>query len=530
MVSDALVRSGNRRAASDSPVSRLLATFAIDAWLLGMLALALVLGEMPLVLATWFAPAGHTGVGTIWFINDFAQYESAMRQGASSTAWTIYDQFTGEPHAPALMFPLYVGIGKLAALLHVSASALERAVEIVARGLLVVALWRFCTAFASSIGAARWAFVLALFGSGFEIVAGALGLSYTGNWSYETNGFGLLYAAPHVPLGMAASLALARDGLLPRSSLSAGWLIRIGVLSAAVALLHPFHQPVLLAAMFVAGVVFWRTGRGPTVLVGSLVAGACAIPVLLPTVLTFSFDPFWGRTYSVQNLLPSPLPHEMLIELGPTLVLALIGAFWLRAGVAPFGLVVWVLFALIAMYAPVPYQRRFSFGLQPALAVMTGTTLLALATQLRPRQGALLRQVVLLAALSSSAIVLAGALASTMSNAPLPIYRSTPDLDAAAAWLNDHAHADEVILADWDAANYLAPRTPARVFGGHPVATLHQAQKQVAVETIFGHTASISVADALGVQWLVYGPAEADRPAPADPAFRSGVVRVYRVG
>jgi hypothetical protein len=110
------------------------------------------------------------------------------------------------------------------------------------------------------------------------------------------------------------------------------------------------------------------------------------------------------------------------------------------------------------------------------------------------------------------------------------VYRSTTDLDAAAAYLADHAQANEVILADWDAANYLAPRTSARIYGGHPVATLNQAEKQFAVRTVFGHTASPIIARSLGAQWLVYGPAEADLLAPSDATFSSGPVRVYRIG
>ena len=80
----------------------------------------------------------------------------------------------------------------------------------------MLALWRFCRAFANDRSAARWAFGLALFGSGFELFAALFGGGvYSGNWSYETNGFGLLFAAPHVPLAMAATLELARDGLQP---------------------------------------------------------------------------------------------------------------------------------------------------------------------------------------------------------------------------------------------------------------------------------------------------------------------------
>ena len=75
----------------------------------------------------------------------------------------------------------------------------------------------------------------------------------------------------------------------------------------------------------------------------------------------------------------------------------------------------------------------------------------------------------------------------------------------------------------------LAPRTSARVFGGHPVATLQAASKEFVTKTVFAHASSLLLARELGVQWLVYGPDEANLTSPAGPAFQSGVVRVYRV-
>ena len=179
-------------------------------WLITILVVAVLVGELPRLLAACCAPAGATGLGTAWFVNDFAQYESAMRQGAEQTGWLVRDPFTAEPHGPTFMFPLYVGLGKLAATLQLPASTLEHGLELVARVLLVLALWRFCHAFASGVAAARWAAGLALLGSGFELVAGLAGAGYTGNWSYEMNSFGLLFAAPHVPLAAAATLELAR--------------------------------------------------------------------------------------------------------------------------------------------------------------------------------------------------------------------------------------------------------------------------------------------------------------------------------
>lgn len=498
------------------------------AWLLSTLAIALLIGQLPMLLAVCCAPAGAAGLGTVWFVNDFAQYESAMRQGAEQSGWLIHDTFTAEAHQPTLMFPLYVGIGKLAATFHIEASSLEQLVAIAARVLLVVSLWRFCRAFARSRVAARWAFGLALFGSGFELFAGLLG-GYSGNWSYETNGFGLLFAAPHVPLGMAATLELARDGLRRHRRPSPGWLVKMALLASAIALLHSFHAPVLLAALMLVGLVFWRTGRGLANLAGALAACAGAAPVLLPTVTTFSLDPFWVGTYSLQNLLPSPAPHELLVDLGPTLVLALVGAVTLRARVGPFGVLLWLLLGLVAMYVPVPYQRRLSFGMQPALAILAANGLVAACAALGSRRAAVLRLGVVAAAASGTLLIVVSVVASGFRNAPLPVYRSTLDLDLAASWLNSTAQPSDVVLADWEAANYLAPRMQARVFGGHPVATLHAADKKLAVETVFAHASSPQVALALGVQWLVYGPAEAQLAGPAGPAFQSGAVRVYRV-
>jgi hypothetical protein len=499
-----------------------------DAWLVGFLALALLVAELPHLLAACCAPAGDTGLGTAWFVTDFAQYESAMRQGAEQPGWLIDDSFTAEASPPAFMFPLYVGIGKLAATLHVPPMALEQLVEIVACALLVLALWRFCRAFARGKVAARWAFGLALFASGFELIASLTG-GYAGSYAYEMNGLGLLFAAPHVPLAMAATLELARDLLRPHKRFSARALLKVALLSAAVALLQPFHLPVFLTAAVLAGLSFWLTRRGLANLVGALVAVAAALPVLLPTIANFTFQPFWDTTYGSQNLLPSPAPHELLVDLGPTLILALVGAYALRGRIAPFGLVLWLLLALVAMYLPVPYQRRLGFGVEPMLAVLAANTVVAAGARLGHRWGAVVRLVTVVVAASSTVLILGAVLGSGISNAPLPVYRSTSDLDAAAAWLDGQATASDVILADWDASNYLAARTPAHVYGGHLVATLHPAQKRFAIATVFAHQSSLIVARQLGVQWLVYGPDEAGLASPPDPAFQSGAVKVYRV-
>jgi hypothetical protein len=345
-----------------------------------VLVVALLLGELPLLLAACCAPRGASGLGTVWFVNDFAQYEAAMRQGAEQSGWLVRDVFSAESHQPAFMFPLYVGLGKVAAAMHVPPELMERLVELPARGLFVVALWRFCRVFTTSLAAARAGILLALFGSGLELPAAAIGgllgqSVYVGNWSYELNSLGLLFAAPHVPLAAATTLELATAWLHPGRRATIRTMALSAGLGAVTALLHPFHVPVLLAAIGLVGFVFWRTGRGADSLLAAIVAGLAALPVLLPTVATFSLDPFWGATYTVQNVLPSPLPHELIVDLGATLLLALGGMAARRTGVVP--LLLWLSLAAIAMYLPVPYQRRLTLGAQPALAVIAGSALIA---------------------------------------------------------------------------------------------------------------------------------------------------------
>lgn len=511
-----------------------LARGAIDRWALAWGALAVGISLLPVALSACCAPADRSGLGSVWFVNDFAQYESAMRQGAQRADWLVQDPFTAEPHAPAFMFPLYVGIGKLAAALAVPALPLERLVELIARALFVMALWRFSKRFTPSLPAARAAFLLALFGGGLGLFSTLLGAAlrvsqpYSGNWSYELTTFGLLFAAPHVPLAMAGTLELA-GWLRGGRRATPGGLLWAAGLGAALALLHPFHVPVLLGALGLAGLVWWRAGAGAGALAAAGAAAAGALPALAPTLATFTLDPFWGAAYTRQNVLPSPAPHELLVDLGVVLIWAVIGVWALRSRSAPFGLLLWAMLALVAMYLPVPYQRRLAFGLQPMLAVIAATALVGLRPVSEMHARALRLGTALLAGATSTLVAVSVVLA-LLTGAPLGIYRSTPDLDAAAVWLSSRVASDEAILADWDVGNYLAPRTDGRVFGGHPVATLDAAEKRLFVQTYFAHAGSVDFARQLGVAWVVYGPAQAVATGlPVQPAFQAGAVRVYRV-
>ena len=510
-------------------------TGRVPTWALAWLALAFALSQLPVLLSACCAPSGLSGLGTVWFVNDFAQYELAMREGARTASWLVRDAFTQEPNQPAFMFPLYVALGKLSALTGLPAMALLRALDALAKLAFLAALWRFCQLFAAPSGAVRVALPLAIFGTGLGpivgIVATLAGLSqpYVGNFSYELNTFGILFAAPHVAVGMAATLELARPlrGIAQPLGAIAGWWVALG---AILALVHPFHVPVLLVALGAFGLARWRSHGRPAALVAAACAAIGATPALVPTVLTFSFDPFWGNTYTRQNLLPTPVFHELVVDLGVTLLAALAGLWFLRGRLAAPGLLLWVLLMYAAMYVPVPYQRRFSFGMHPAMVVLAANALVQLVPRARPAVQVALRAGVVILAGFGTIILTASVVASVALGAPLAVYRSTADLDAAARYLEANVRAGEVILADWDTSNYLAPRTDGSVVGGHPVATVRPDQKRFLIATYFAHGGDLAVARQLGADWVVYGAAQSGARRPEAPAaFQAGSVAVYRV-
>jgi len=144
-----------------------------------------------------------------------------------------------------------------------------------------------------------------------------------------------------------------------------------------------------------------------------------AFPILWATVSTFSFDSFWWlRIARRTNCRVRRRTNYW--STGTDAGVGNCRRRLLRARVAPFGLLVWLLLGLIAMYLPVPYQRRLSFGIQPALAVLAGNGLVAAYTALTARRAAMLRLATVATAASGSVLVLVSVAASGFGNSPLP--------------------------------------------------------------------------------------------------------------
>jgi hypothetical protein len=470
------------------------------AWLGGACVVLLLLCGLPYVVAAMFGPPDLARLGTFWFVRDFSQYQAAMHEGASSTSWLIHDRFTAEPHQPVLMYPLYVGLGKLAALLHVPDLAMFTAAEWLGRVGLLAAIYAFAATFLSGLQQRRLATLLAAGTLGLTVwvapvralleATGADGLANllpaTINVYLEMSSFGVFLSAPHLMFGLALTL-LCAPVYLRAASGQPRWVVALGLLIGLLSLVHPFNLPVLASVLAIhallSGFRAWPAG---------LVAGFAAAPMGLYNLLLFQADPFWSGTYGAQNTMPSPPPWSLPIDFGLVLLAAPLAWNALRTW-APERrrlVLLWIGLGLVWLYAPVPYQRRFGFGVQPALSVLAALGLLRatdwMADRSWPRLGRRLANYgFVVAALSTSVLVYVSLIASAATNKPAEVYLWTRPEAAAADWLARHTTAADVVLASTPFANPLVGVFDGRVVHGHIVATRDSAAKQALVARFF---------------------------------------------
>ncbi|HEV7666148.1 MAG TPA: hypothetical protein VGQ62_21625 [Chloroflexota bacterium] len=518
------------------------------------LALVVICG-LPYLLSALFGPSDLARIGTFWFPRDFSQYQAAMREGAHQSSWLIYDHFSAEPHRAALMYPLYVAAGKLAAGLGISDLAIFAGLEWLGRFAVLGALYAFAATFLPGRRERRLAVLLALGTLGLDawLVPLRLGLEALGataltaqlpdavNPYLEVNSFGVLLSAPHLMLGLALTLSCAPLYLRAIAGHRAA-LAALGVAIVVLSLVHSFNTPVLISVLVLHAL---KTGRRAwPAAVAAALAGA---PMALYSLVLYQTDPFWSGTYGAQNLMPSPAAWTLPADFGVVLLAAPLAWSVVRGWSTErrWLILLWIGLGIAWMYAPVVYQRRFGFGVQPALAVLAAVGLIELNATLRRSSAHWLwrravNYAIALAAMSTSLLVYVSLLVSALTNQPIEAYAWSRAEAEAGLWLGTHSSASDIVLASTPFANSLVGVFDGRVVHGHIVATLHTDAKAALVASFYGPTTSAAErADVLhqsGATMVAFGPRERalgatdlnDQPN-LEPVYDRDGVQLFRV-
>lgn len=487
-------------------------------------------------------------------------YLSAMREAATTPSWLIHDHFTTEPHGPIMMFPLYVLIGKVAGFTGFPLLAVYAAFELAARCVLALAIYAFASALVPSPSGRRFAFILAVFAAGLgfwtalvHAVTAAPGGETSArliNLYVEATTFGAFLTAPHISLGLAAILL----GLMAYATACQGSRRALGAVAGCVlvlGLVHPFNAPILLLTFGVyttARAVIERRLPWPAIR-ATTVAGIIGAPIVIYNYLAFTFAPVWSETFGTQNLLPSPRPWELLTDYGVVLGLAVLGIISLRGRTTVPQRVVltWLAVIAVCIYLPVPYQRRFALGVQPALAALaalgwpvavSGAAALLTRLGIPDRLGLGIARRALGYSLVPLAFttVLAGyfvVVSSAVSNQPLPFYVVDRDTYAVDEWIAQHSGPDDVTLGSFETGAALGGMTPGRVYAGHVGVTIRAAEKQARIASLYSGDMSPDEAraflEANRVTYIVMGPEER-KLGDTDPGEQLGLPIAVRIG
>jgi hypothetical protein len=488
---------------------------------------AVLLAVLALPYVAWlvWGPRDLVHIGSFWYPGDFPVYLAAMDQGARSGSWLIHDRFTPEPHQPIFMFPLYVGIGKLAARLHLTPLLVYYVGEALGRIGLLVWLYVFGAAFLPTVGQRRLALALMVMGTNLGLWGALLAQPlYAGQGesaalplgaTLEVMTLGVFLAPLHLMLGLACTvLAIAAFAAAIQPGATSRAYAAVSAAVLGLALLHPFNLPVVLGLFGLYTAVRWvriRRWPGQAVAATALASGV-ALPLLLYNYWAFRLEPFWSVVYGQQNTVPSPEPLRLLLDYGLVLLLAPLA---LRAWPAPRTERQWLALLaggllLLALYAPVPFQRRLAFGVQPALAVLAAAGL-AWWTGRRARRGRRrLTLAVVVLALPTAAFLYVGVVYSALANTPLTVYVASREEWQAGEWLAAHMATDEVVLGEQKSGFWLAALVPGRVWLGHEGITYDVLGKQVVIDAVLHSTPDEAAAllSSNGVTYLFVGPRE----------------------
>jgi len=521
-----------------------------------LLAFALALATAITALelwAWWRPPAGMAFLGSFWATEDVAAYWSAMREAAGQAGWLVHDRLTSEPHAPALVYPLYLAAAKVGAMLGASIEAayigfawLGRLFFLIALGALVAAL--------VERGRRLVAYALALAGGGFAFLVLLIAATmrrpdlvgeWAVDWRYvELSTFLALFSYPHVlvSLGALAFLLVVRLQLDER--VSARGLAMLATTTSLMALANSFA--LVPTAIALAAYGLWRVATRSAVLRRELAIGLVfllvATPFLLYSWRTFGQDPFWATVYGDQNvphlLTPSLLP--LLSGLGLLIPLGFIGAVTLvRERPGGWSLVLlWTLVLFALMLLPLPYQRRYGLGMPMLLALLAarGLATVTASGEWRRLSGGLRRlggyaAVVALFSSALGVVVLVLTLLITGRGAVsvMPAFERASVVDASR-WLAGHSTREDVVLAEWRTANVALRYIPGRAFSGHPIATLEAEAKEASVRRFFDATTVDSERESFlrtrGVTLIIVGPRER-ASGDFDPGGSRYVERIY---
>jgi hypothetical protein len=528
-----------RSAATPSNHLGMLQRFRAGGWTLPLvigLVLAVVTA-VPYVYAYAVQPQGHVFLGFFFLGDDANTYLAKMRQGWEGS-WSWQNRYTTESSPAAYLFMFWIGLGHLAALLHLSLIAVFHLARVAAAFGLMAAAWLFICHFIQDSRARRFALYFCAVGLGLGYVIQAFGqpvifghATDTLDWRMpELTAFYSILALPHFAwsgvfagLGVACTLkAIQRGSLLLGVVAGLAWLGQASI--------HP-QMPILMGGATAVALVLRPAARRGWV--AAALAFAIPAPYILYSYLAFVGNPEVQRwTFHSKNALP-PETISLLFALAPQLLLALTGlpgALRRRTREDLF-LVAWLLLLAAILYLPNPagdLRRRFLDGIYLPLVVLAARGMYeAVVPRLRSARP---QALVPFAYVAFSAVGSAFLVLAPLAVAGQPQYTVTTAEYSGLNWLGGQPTGR--VLAMPGVGLYIPAYSADTVYVGHYDETFNYAAKtQEAYDALTGHVDIEQFINTNHIRYVVWT-ADLKTPPPpvlGPPAYDTPDFKIWRV-
>ncbi len=505
--------------------------------LAAIVALAVVaISCLPYVVGYLATPPDQVFGGFLLDEIDSNTYLAKMQQGARGQ-WTATLLHTPEDHPALFLYMFYLALGHFAAWLGLPLILVYHGARVLCGLILLISLYLFLSLFLEERGVRWTAYWLAATGSGIGWLVAALagnlalgGISPIDFWLMEAYVFFTLFLFPQSALAMALLLGVL-GGMSEHFRQAQGWrpwLFALGC-GLALAVLNPYV--VVVGGIVLAGywLAIWIARRRLPWREAVALTGL-GVPLAPPMVyyaLQFKSHPIWA-SFLAQDVVPSPPIWYYLAGYGLIFLLALPGAWEVlsRRAEQQLLLIAWPVMALLAVYVPLPGQRRLIFGAVIPLSVLAAIGLctvvipkvqnsrvaawLSTCRYSRERLGrVLVALTVALASISNLFLLASATLSATLGH---PDLVQPVAVEEAIAWLGEHSAPEAVILSSYRVGNIIPARIGRRVVWGHWDETAFYEEKKADVTDFFNAGTSDVERQAIlrryEVDYVFWGPAE----------------------
>lgn len=514
-------------------------------WAVFAALIVILLGSVPLILGYALQTPELRFVGVMYDRQDYSVHLSELHHGAAG-GWDYLFGFTTEAHQSSYLKTFYVVLGHIAVWLGLPLDIAYQLARVLCGLLACLSIYRLLTRIFPEVNQRRLGFFLVALGSGFGWIQTPFRLLPDpliwpiDIWLIDAYVFFSIAIFPHFS-AIIAALALAITAFLDHLERPA-WANVVLILVCALFTQIVNPMAFLLADCAMLGAfIFSCWQKRKLDWASALTLGGVAIaqiPLFVYSWLLLKTDPVWA-VFSDPDLFPTPPLAYVILGFGPFWPFAIVGA--LRALRKPnpgAGLaLVWLVAALILIYLPLQIQRRMLLMVTIPLTILALAPIFDFSAWLRARIPAVkslgLALTSGLAMIGSFFLILLYSI--NVSTRPANLFEPAPLIEAME-WLKQHATTNDVVLASEPTAQLVALRTPARLYFGHEIETLHFDQKASQVENFYRGLQPATWLESLHVDWVIFGPHEQEwsttppRSALLQPVYKNDQVTIYRVG